>query len=80
MYSQNITYNCTSSGGFNRREDNFDLSNYTITCLENNTFTTPEWPKCASVTSCPDPLTLVTSEITTNFQSGDSLEYLSNTR
>ena len=43
-----ISYKCNAGGPINRRVDNYDLDSYEITCLEDNVFSTPEWPICTN--------------------------------
>ena len=53
---ETLVYYCNTTN-HNRRTDNFNLDNYTLDCLENNTFTAQNWPSCAATTYCPDPTT-----------------------
>ena len=43
-----ITYRCKQTGVYNRWETNFNKNTYQLTCLPNNTFSTPAWPNCVS--------------------------------
>ena len=42
------TYRCKQDGIFNKLEDDFDKNTYQLTCLADNTFSTPSWPNCKS--------------------------------
>ena len=44
-WGSNIKYKC-SAGGENKRSDDYSKDDYQLTCQDNNTFTTPEWPTC----------------------------------
>ena len=42
------TYRCKQDGIFNKLEDDFSKNTYQLTCLPDNTFSTPSWPNCKS--------------------------------
>ena len=43
-----VTYRCKQDGIFNKLEDDFSKNTYQLTCLPDNTFSTPSWPNCKS--------------------------------
>ena len=43
-----VTYKCTQDGIYNKLENDFSMNTYQLTCLEDNTFSTPSWPNCKS--------------------------------
>ena len=49
-----VTYTYHAGGPFNRLDYDFDSDNYTLTCLENNVFSSPIWPTCIN-SKCPRP-------------------------
>ena len=61
-HGETVQY-CCSAGGHNKFENDFSQSCLTLTCLENNTFSSVTWPNCVSDIQCTDPLTMNTSQI-----------------
>ena len=45
-HDQTVLYKCDAGNSYNRFENDFNKWNYSLTCLQNNTFSTPSWPVC----------------------------------
>ena len=43
LIGEHVKYSCAAAGKFNRIEDNFDLADYYLECLEGGSFAAPEW-------------------------------------
>lgn len=72
---------CCSAGGLNKFEHDITQDCLSLTCLENNTFSSVNWPKCVADVYCPDPLTLNTSQVIADTSSfSNPVNYNSNVR
>ena len=45
-WNEKVNFTCDAGGDYNRFSSDFSKNMYTLTCQTNNTYETPEWPKC----------------------------------
>ena len=46
-HNETVMYKCNAGPTYNRFVSDYSKYNYTLTCLPDNQFSTPEWPVCA---------------------------------
>ena len=45
-HGETVWYRCNAGNSYNRLETDFSKTGYSLTCLEDNKFSTPSWPVC----------------------------------
>ena len=46
-HNSTVRYDCDAGTKYNRFTSDFTKNKYYLTCLEENTFSSPDWPTCA---------------------------------